>query len=233
MTDVRARIELIVLSADEACQAEAAGADRVEVVSDMAQGGLTPSTEVVQAITRRCGLPAMVMQRPHARSFVYDDADMRAIRESVAMSRDAGAHGLVFGALTPEGDIDIARLEQVLRWADGMPLTFHRAFDAARDPAQAFGVLGQYRGRVTQLLSSGAAPTAAQGQGLLQALVRRWRQGEGVELLVGAGVHAGNLAALHRVIAAEQYHVGSGARAGGSFDAAIDAGLVATLRSAL
>ncbi|WP_377152778.1 hypothetical protein ACFJIX_16420 [Roseateles sp. UC29_93] len=62
--------------------------------------------------------------------------------------------------------------------------------------------------------------------------MKRWQLGEGVEPLVGSGVNAGNLAALHRLIGARQYHVGSGARAGGSFEARIDAGRLAAMRAA-
>lgn len=232
MSEERLLIEVIVLSAEEARDAEAAGADRVELVADMAVGGLTPPAAVVHEVVRRCGLPVMVMARPHARSFCYDEADMRAVRDAVALARDAGAEGVVFGALTPEGDIDRAALERVLRWADGLSVTFHRAFDAARDPAHAFAVLGQYRGAVAQLLTSGAAPTAQEGADLLAGLVQGWRHGDGVEPLVGSGVHAGNLAALHARIGARQYHVGSGARVGSSFSAGIDAARVAALRSA-
>jgi copper homeostasis protein len=223
-------IEVIALSVQDALDAEAAGADRIELVSDMAQGGLTPAAEVIRDVVRRCRLPVMVMLRPHARSFVYDEADMHHVHAALALARDAGAHGVVFGALTPEGDIDRARLEQVLRWADGLPLTFHRAFDAARDPARAFVELGDYRGAVAQLLTSGAAPTAVEGADLLAQLVQRWQRGEGVEPLVGAGIHADNLAALHARVGARQYHVGSGARVGGRFEAGIHAGRVAALR---
>ena len=97
----------------------------------------------------------------------------------------------------------------------------------------AFSELSAYRGAVTQLLSSGAAPTAEEGAELLAQLVTRWRLGEGIEPLVGSGVHAGNLAALHRRIGARQYHVGSGARIGGSFASGIDAARIAALRQAL
>lgn len=233
MSRAAALIEVIALTARDACEAEAAGADRIELVTDMAQGGLTPSARTVDEVVRQCRLPVMVMVRPHARSFRYDEADMRQVREGVAMVRDAGAHGVVFGALTEDGDIDRAALDQVLRWADGLPLTFHRAFDAARDPVRAFGELSAYRGEVAQLLTSGAAPTAEEGAELLAQLVTRWRLGEGVEPLVGSGVHAGNLGTLHRRIDARQYHVGSGARVGGSFAAGMDAARIAALREAL
>lgn len=223
------RIEVIVLGIADALQAEAAGAHRLEVVSAMEHGGLTPSAEVVQAIARACRVPAMVMVRPHARSFVYGDADMRKVQESIAMAHGAGAHGLVFGALTTRGEIDTARLEQVLRWADGLPVTFHRAFDQACDLRAAFSVLGRYRGAVAQVLTSGGAPSAGEGREVLHTLVAQWRLGFGIEPLIGAGVGADNLTELHASIGADQYHVGSGARIGGRFDAAIDAARMAKL----
>jgi hypothetical protein len=155
------RLEIIVLDVDDALRAQAGGADRIEVVSDIDRGGLTPSASLVHGIARQCQLPQMVMLRPHDRSFVYSDEDMQQIREAVAMVRDAGAQGLVFGALTPAGAIDIGRLDQVLRWADGLPVTFHRAFDAAVDLALAFSELTSYRGAIAQVLTSGGAPTAS------------------------------------------------------------------------
>lgn len=226
-------LEVIVLSADDARQAEAAGADRIEVVSSIECGGLTPAAEVVQAIARQVGCPQMVMLRPHARSFVYDDADMRSVSESVAMARDAGAQGLVFGALTADGEIDIARLEQVLRWADGLPVTFHRAFDSAADLPRAARVLSRYRGLIAQLLTSGGQPTATEGRDMLRDLVRLWRQGVGIEPLIGSGVGPDTLAALREHTGARQFHVGSGARQGGRFGGPIDATRVQRLRELL
>ena len=102
-------IEVIVLGAADALQAESAGAHRLEVVSAMECGGLTPPVEVVRAIARGCSSPTMVMARPHARSLVYDEADMRPVHESVAMARDAGANGLVFGSLTASEGRDMSR----------------------------------------------------------------------------------------------------------------------------
>jgi copper homeostasis protein len=229
----RARLEIIALDVDDALRAQAGGADRVEVVRALERGGLTPSAALVQTIARRCRIAQMVMLRPHDRSFVYTDDEMALVREGVAMARDAGANGLVFGALTPHGEIDTERLEQVLRWADGLPLTFHRAFDAAGDLQQAFTVLGGYRGAVAQVLTSGGRPSASAGRDVLRELVRRWHAGDGVEPLVGAGVDERTLADLQRHTCATQFHVGIDARAGGTFGMRVDALRVARLRTLL
>jgi copper homeostasis protein len=227
------RLEVIALDVDDALRAQAGGADRVEVVSAIDRGGLTPRAALVRGIARCCGLTQMVMLRPHDRSFVYTDDEMVLIREAVAMARDAGAHGLVFGALTSEGAIDTGRLEQVLRWADGMPLTFHRAFDAAADLQQAFSVLGHYRGAIAQVLTSGGQATASAGREVLRELVRRWQAGEGVEPLVGSGVDASTLADLSEHTGARQYHVGVGARSCSTYGLRVDALRVARLRNLL
>jgi len=226
-------LEIIALDVDDALRAQAGGADRVEVVSAIERGGLTPSAALVQGIARRCSVVQMVMLRPHDRSFVYTDDDMALIREAVAMARDAGAGGLVFGALTLEGGVDTARLEQVLRWADGLPLTFHRAFDAAADLQQAFSVLGAYRGPIAQVLTSGGHPKASAGRDVLQGLVRRWQTGEGVEPLIGSGVDTATLADLRQHTGARQFHVGSGARSGSAYGMRVDALRVARLRAML
>jgi len=227
------QLEIIALDVDDALRAQAGGANRVEVVSAIDRGGLTPSAALVQGIARRCRVSQMVMLRPHGRSFVYTDDEMALVREAVAMARDAGAHGLVFGALTSEGAVDTARLEQVLRWADGMPVTFHRAFDAAADLQQAFTVLGHYRGAIAQVLTSGGQPSASEGRDVLRELMRRWQAGEGVEPLIGAGVGADTLADLCLYTGARQFHVGSGARSSGTYGMRVDALRVARLRALL
>ncbi len=226
-------LEIIALDVDDALRAQAGGADRVEVVSAIDRGGLTPAAALVQGIARRCSVAQMVMLRPHDRSFVYMDGDMALIREAVAMARDAGAAGLVFGALTPEGIVDTDRLEQVLRWADGLPLTFHRAFDQVADQQRAFSTLGAYRGAVAQVLTSGGHPTASAGRDVLRELVRRWQSGEGVEPLIGSGVDASTLPGLRQHTGARQFHVGSGARSCSTYGMRVDALRVARLRALL
>lgn len=221
-------LEAIVLSPEDARQARACGIDRLEAVASIEVGGLTPDETVLRGILA-AGVPTMVMLRPHARSFVYDEADMRAVFSAIAMARRLGAHGLVFGALTPDGRIDTHRLEQVLDAAAGLPVTFHRAFDAAADLRAAHAVLGRYRGAVAQVLTSGGRPTAPEGAGLLHELVHAG----GIEVLVGSGVDADSIGALHARVRARQYHAGRGLRHGHRCDAPFDPAAVARIRAAL
>lgn len=221
-------LEAIVLSPEDARQARACGIDRLEAVASIEVGGLTPDETVLRGILA-AGVPTMVMLRPHARSFVYDEADMRTVFDAIAMARKLGAHGLVFGALTPEHRIDTLRLEQVLDAAGGLPLTFHRAFDEAADLRQAHALLGRYRNGVAQVLTSGGRATALEGAGLLRELAHAG----GIELLVGSGVDAHSIGPLHARVQARQYHAGRGLRRGQRYDAPFDPDAVARIRTAL
>lgn len=221
-------LEAIVLTPEDARQARACGIDRLEAVAAIEVGGLTPDQTVLRGILA-AGLPTMVMLRPHARSFVYDEADMRAVFDAIAMARRLGAHGLVFGALTPQGRIDTQRLEQVLDAAAGLPLTFHRAFDETADLRQAHALLGRYRSGVAQVLTSGGRATALEGAGLLRELAHAG----GVEVLVGSGVDADSAGPLHAQVQARQYHAGRGLRRRHRYDAPIDPDAVARVRVAL
>ena len=221
-------LEAIVLTPEDARQARACGIDRLEAVASIEVGGLTPDETVLRGILA-AGVPTMVMLRPHARSFVYDEADMRAVFDAIAMARKLGAHGLVFGALTPEHRIDTLRLEQVLDAAGGLPLTFHRAFDEAADLRQAHALLGRYRNGVAQVLTSGGRATALEGAGLLRELAHAG----GIELLVGSGVDAHSIGPLHARVQARQYHAGRGLRREHRYDAPFDPDAVARIRAAL
>lgn len=221
-------LEAIVLTPEDARQARACGIDRLEAVASIKVGGLTPDETVLRGILA-AGVPTMVMLRPHARSFVYDEADMRAIFDAIAMARRLGAHGLVFGALTPERRIDTLRLEQVLDAAAGLPLTFHRAFDEAADLREAHAVLGRYRNGVAQILTSGGRATAMEGAELLHELA----DAGGIEVLVGSGVDAQSIGPLHARVQARQYHAGRGLRREHRYDAPFDPDAVARIRAAL
>ena len=221
-------LEAIVLAPEDARQARACGIDRLEAVASIEVGGLTPDETVLRGILA-AGVPTMVMLRPHARSFVYDEADMCAVFDAIAMARRLDAHGLVFGALTPEHRIDTLRLEQVLNAAGGLPLTFHRAFDEAADLRQAHALLGRYRNGVAQVLTSGGRATALEGAGLLRELAHAGA----IELLVGSGVDAHSIGPLHARVQARQYHAGRGLRRGQRYDAPFDPDAVARIRTAL
>lgn len=169
--------------------AAAGGADRIELCSALSEGGLTPSAGLIRAARRlapEVGLHVLI--RPREGDFVYDPAEAECMAEDIAMARELGADGVVIGALTPTGEIDIALCRRLMEQAKGMSVTFHRAFDRCADMGRALEeivALGCDR-----ILTSGQAPTAQGGAERLAEL-KRLAAGR-IKILAGAGVSPEN-----------------------------------------
>lgn len=163
------------------------GAQRVELCQALELGGVTPSAGMIEWAVGR-GIRVHVLIRPRGGHFVYSPDEVRCMATDIAMARALGASGVVIGALTPAGDIDTEACGLLARQAGGMSVTFHRAFDECRAPLRALEdiiALGCDR-----LLTSGHAPSAAEGCGLLATLVR---QAAGrITILPGCGVTPDN-----------------------------------------
>ena len=155
-------LEIIVASPDDARAAAAGGADRFEVCSALALGGLTPSLGAVKAIKQVTEVPAMCMVRPREGGMAYGEGEFRSMLLDAELLIEAGADGLVFGFLTSEGEVDLERCRALLAVVEeaGRPLqtVYHRAFDVTARPEIALEQLVDLG--VTRILTSGRAPTA-------------------------------------------------------------------------
>lgn len=187
--------------------AHAAGAHRVELCADLAEGGVTPSMgTVIQALETQIDLRVLIRQRPG--DFCYSPveiaamiADMRAIR---ALPHAPGVTiGFVLGALTADRLIDLPALRALLAAADGRPVTFHKAFDEIDDRAAALDTL--IAAGVHTVLTSGGARTAAEGAAELAGLVRH-ADGR-IAILAGGGIRPGNAAALIAATGVSEVHL--------------------------
>lgn len=187
---------------ESAVAAAAGGAQRVELCAALATDGLTPSAGLIAAVRRIPNLRLHVLIRPREGNFVYGDAEFEIMREDILMAQRLGADGVVIGALTPEGDIDVEHCQALVEAAKGMQVTFHRAFDQCREPERALEqiiALGCHR-----LLTSGQAATAEAGTALLQQLVQQ--AGERLIILPGAGVNVQNARAILDATGAREIH---------------------------
>jgi len=226
-------IEVIATSLSEVRAAAAGGADRIELVSGLIEGGLTPSLALVRQAAEASPIPVHVMVRPHSRSFVYDKDDVAVILEDVALIREAGAAGIAFGALTPDGTIDAELLKAVLERSGELAVTFHRAFDEL-DPARREEALRQLANypRVTRVLTSGGREPAPQAMPQIAALVRATAELP-IRILAGHGLTLDNAKRFVRETGARELHFGSAVRFGGSPMGAVDPARVARLKEAL
>ena len=203
MPEARILIEACVDSVPSALAAEAGGAGRVELCDNMIEGGTTPSAGTIAEAKARLRIPVFVMIRPRGGDFLYSDVEYDVMRRDIAHARALGADGVVLGLLDRGGSIDGARTTALVDAARPLPVTFHRAFDVARDPEEALEAL--VRLRVERVLTSGQATTAPEGAALITRLVR---QAAGrIGILPGCGLDETNVREFVAQTGAREVHV--------------------------
>lgn len=194
--------EACVTSVSQARAAARAGAHRLELCARIATGGLTPPRARIATVRTAVSLPIHIMIRPRPGSFHYDATELRRMREAIAVARDAGADGVVCGALDGRYRVDAAAMELLVRAGSGLAITFHRAFDQVADPLDALETLASLG--VHRILTSGGAATALEGADRLRRLAAA---ADGRIGIIAAGkVRAGNVAALIAATGVREVH---------------------------
>ena len=164
-------VEAAVDTFDAAIAAEAAGVQRIELCGPLHDGGTTPSAGVIARCSEKLLTSVNVLIRPRGGNFVYTDDEIEIMKKDIAVARELGVDGFAFGALTPEGDIDVANMADLIAVATPLRVVFHRAFDSVRDQDDALELLVSLQ--VNGVLTSGAAPTAQAGMDRIKSLVER------------------------------------------------------------
>lgn len=207
----RAVLEVIALDVEDAVAAQAGGADRLELVTDMAADGLTPSAETVAAIRAAVDIDLRVMLRL-ADGFAAGDVE-RLTRLAGRM-REAGATEFVLGFLGPDGDVDLHAVERIAGVLHGCRWTFHRAIDRAANRDALRKQLGDFPGLDTYL-TAGAAGGVDEGMTVLLAEARRRGEpGYEQQLLVGGGLRLDHVPGL-LAAGIDAFHIGGAARPSG------------------
>jgi copper homeostasis protein len=164
--------EICIDSVDGVVAAARAGAHRVELCAALIEGGITPSAGMIaEAVKAAAGIRVHVIVRPRGGDFVHSPAELRIMEHDIATAKQAGAHGVVFGLLRPDGSIDAEGTRRLIAAARPLAVTFHRAFDMARDPRQALETLIELG--VDRVLTSGQEATALEGSALIAELVKQ------------------------------------------------------------
>jgi copper homeostasis protein len=198
----RVTLEVAIETVEDAVAAFAGGADRLELSAALDLGGLTPSLGAVQTVAAAVPLPVLVMVRPRAGDFVYEDADFRVMLRDVELFAPHAPAGFVFGLLTPDADVDADRCRELVRAAAGRPCVFHRAFDRCRDPLEAAKALADLG--FVRVLTSGREATALAGA----PRIGEWRRavGDRIGLLPCGRVRAENAAAVLAAAGGRELH---------------------------
>lgn len=184
--------EVCVDSTEAAIAAQRGGANRVELCSDLLEGGLTPTHGTLKVARERLQIKIMSMVRPRGGDFCYSDVEFAVMREDVLAAKALGADGIVLGLLEPDGTIDRDRTAELVALARPLPVTFHRAFDMTRDPYEALDVLIGLG--IERVLTSGQEPSVIEGLALITELVRR--AGNRIIVMPGGGITARNVARI-------------------------------------
>ncbi len=178
------------------------GASRIELCQGLTVGGLTPSVGLMQEARKVAGLKMHVLVRPREGDFVYNETETAAMTADIQAARDCGADGVVIGALMPDGSIDVKTCRRLISAANGMSITFHRAFDLARDPFDALEAIIDLG--CDRILTSGQAANALEGAEMLRKLQET--ASSRLTILAGCGVTAGNAAEIIRRSGCREVH---------------------------
>lgn len=196
-------LEVCCGSIDDGIEAERGGADRVELCSALFLGGLTPSLGTIIEAKARLKIPVMVMIRPRGGGFCYTQREAAVMERDATMAVEQGAEGIVFGVLTRDGSIDMARCRRLQRLIGERQAVFHRAFDVAPDPFKALDQLVDLG--ITRILTSGQQNTVPEGAALIKRLIDY--AGDRVEILPGGGILPYNLRQVVEWTGCKQIHL--------------------------
>jgi copper homeostasis protein len=199
-------VEGCVETIDECLNAKRGGARRLELCDRLDVGGTTPSAALIDEVHARVGLPIMAMVRPRGGSFVHTASELDQMRRDLDMVLTKDVAGVVIGVLDDNNRVDTRRMSEFVRLAGDTPVTFHKAFDLIDDLPAALNDL--IACGVKRLLTSGGAPTAAEGIDALAMLVER--SAGRVEIMAGGKVRGSNVRAIVDGAGVKEVHARTG-----------------------
>ena len=207
-------LEACVDSVESSVAAEQGGAGRLELCADLLEGGTTPSAGMLEVVRRSVRIPVHVMIRPRGGDFCNTPAEFEVMRRDIAAAKASGADGVVFGLLTPGGEIDVERTRILTADARPLRVTFHRAFDMTRDAHASLEALIAMG--IERVLTSGQEQSALEGIDLIAALVRQ--AGERIIVMPGGGIHERNVRKVAAQSGAREIHASARTTADGPME---------------
>lgn len=196
-------VEVCIDSVEGAVAAQEAGADRVELCADLLEGGTTPSAGMIACTRDRITIGLHVIIRPRGGDFCFSAAEFEVMKHDIQVAKQLGADGVVIGILNEDGSIDTERTGELVALARPLSVTFHRAFDMARDPHAALEALVQLG--INRLLTSGQESSVLEGIDLITALVKQ--AGNRIIIMPGGGITERNIRKIIAQSGAREVHI--------------------------
>lgn len=200
-------IEIIGMTVEDAKTIEKCGADRIELVSALTEGGLTPSYGLIENVVNSVNIPVNVMIRHHANGFVYSEEDLKIMKKDIQIAKDLGANGVVLGVLDERDNINEEHLNKLLNECDGLDVTFHKAIDET-DINESMKILRKYE-KVTNVLTSGGKKTITENLKKIKAIVDEEKR---INILLGGGLSFKNIDEIKKSTKATDFHFGTAVR---------------------
>ena len=209
-------IEIIAMTLEDARRIEEAGANRIELVSALTEGGLTPSLSMIEAVSDAVKIPVNVMIRPHAKSFIYTDEEIEIMRNDIQkvqklsverMKKGHARLGVVFGVLDEYQNINQHHLAKLLDVCEGLEVTFHKAIDET-DVVESIQLLSHYP-QITNVLTAGGKLPIEENIAIIKEMLK---QREHLNLLLGGGLTLDNIGTIKQATKATDFHFGTAVR---------------------
>lgn len=195
-------LEIACFNLESCLVAEAAGADRIELCENYAEGGVTPSHELIEAAISQLKIPVHVIIRPRGGDFFYNANEISQMKKDLLFCRSKGIAGVVFGALDKNSLVDVEVCKELLQLARPMRATFHRAIDECYDLPKEIEKLAKLG--FDKILSSGGEPDAVQGAKVLGELNNLF--GNRIVIMPGGGIRSINIKAIREKTGAAEFH---------------------------
>ena len=197
------KLEICVDSIESAINAQSAGADRVELCDNLAEGGTTPSFGMIISARKNLSIGLNVIIRPRGGDFLYSDREFEIMIKDIGICSQSGVDGVVTGLLKADGTVDVEKSKYLVESAAPLAVTFHRAFDVCSDPEKGLDEI--ILTGASRILTSGQKNLVPEGAGLISRLVRM--AGNRIIIMPGSGLDDSNIAEMARVTGAKEFHL--------------------------
>lgn len=195
-------LEICVFNTETAIAAAAAGADRIELCENYANGGTTPSYGYLRTTREKVSIPIFPMIRPRGGDYYHRPEEIEIIQKDILLCKELGFEGVVIGLLNIDGTIDKENTARLVEAAYPLDVTFHRAFDRCKDPLEALETI--IACGCTRILTSGQQPKAPDGKELIKTLVD---QADGrIIIMPGSGINSSNIEMMRSFTGATEFH---------------------------
>lgn len=181
-------LEICTSSYQSAINAQNVGAHRIELCSELALGGITPSYGLLKKVMQNISIPVNVLIRPRSGNFTYSEDEFAIMKDNISLCKELGCKGIVSGVLNADNTIDVASTYELIEWSKPLSFTFHRAFDWIENSFDALDTLINIG--ATRVLTSGKKSTAIEGIEHLKDLVQKTNNK--LIILPAGGINAEN-----------------------------------------